>query len=277
MIRELKVTKIVAHILLILMSIVTLVPIVWMVMSSLKEFRWEIYGEKPVFIFTPVIKHYINAFLSPYDLWINLSNSVIISTGATVLSVLLGLLGAYAFARYDFRAKENLAFFVLSIRFLPDISVVIPMYLIFNALRLVDTHFGLIILYTLFNLPFCVWVIRSFLEEVPEEIEEAMLLDGESRLGVIRRITMPLAAPGIAATALLTFIFCWNEYTMAMFLSKTATQTMTMFMTQMRITLGIEWEILFTASTVHIIPVLLAAAFLQRYIVRGLTLGAVTE
>lgn len=160
-------TQIIAYAILIMASVVTLGPTYWMITSALKPEHSMLYSRTPTFFFTPSSRWFERLSTAQYGFLRIVINSMIISFGATGLSILLGIFAAYAFARYDFSHKEDLAFYMLSYRFMPTISVIIPLFLIYKGIGLNDTHIGLIFLYTVFNLPFAVWMLRSFIEEIP--------------------------------------------------------------------------------------------------------------
>lgn len=275
MVRRKKGRDLVCYCIMILAVLIVLIPIGWMALTSLKPYRWLVYGEKPTFIFEPSIIHYQEIFEHPYLAGPRVVNSLIISTVGTILATVLGILGAYVFSRYKIRGAKNLAFFILSIRFLPPIAVAVPLFILFTSYGLIDTYPGLILAYGTFNLPFAMWLILGFINEIPKDIDESAMLDGYSRLQIIRHFILPLCAPGIAVTALFTFIFIWNEFLVSYYLTREGTATMIMFITSMRLFHGFEWEKLYAATIIHFIPVLVIALFLQKYIVRGLTFGAV--
>ena len=204
-----------------------------------------------------------------------LLNSFVIASSSTVLTVALGSFAAYGLARFHFRGNRNLAVWILSQRMFPPIAAVIPFFIIFNTLHLLDTHIALIIVYTAFNLPFFVWMMRDFLMSIPTEIEESALVDGASRLRTFITITLRLAAPGVFALAIIIFIFCWNEFLFAFMLVRSDAKTLPIEFAGLRTIRGVEWGNLCSLATLVIIPAILVTIFAQKYIVRGLTFGAV--
>lgn len=266
--------KILGYTILILASAIILVPIVWTVISSFKAYYQDlVYSPVPILFFVPSLVNYVKLFTVPYLAQRNILNSLIISGFTTGIAVGLGTFSGYALSRL-WRSKFT-TFFILSIRFLPPISFVVPLYLLYTASGLLDTYPGLILAYTAFNVPFALWLIRGFIEDVPTDLDDSMIVDGYSRLQTIRKIILPLAAPGIAVTALFTFIFVWNEFLIAFVLTRASTSTLAVFIVGLNTNFGFEWELLFATTVIQMVPMLLVVIFLQRYIARGLTFGAV--
>lgn len=202
-----------------------------------------------------------------------ISDSLIVALAATVVSMAVGSLAAYALARYRV-GGPHLAFWILSIRMFPPIASALPLFLFMRSLRILDTHLALILTYTMMNLPFVVWMMRGFFQDLPRELEEAALTDGCSRFGVFTRVAFPLAAPGLVATALFCFIFSWNEFLFALILTRSRVQTLPVVIPGLVGGHEILWGEISAISTIAIVPVIVLAFALQRYLVRGLTLGA---
>lgn len=259
-------------ILVLAIVVVCVFPFAWMLMTSLKTRVQAI--DPSVWIFSPTLENY-RAVFQKRDLFLYIKNSIIVVTITTVISIALGTLAAYGFARFHFSRKEDIAFWILSLRMLPPMAVVIPFFLLGRFLGLLDTHILLAIVYLSFNIPFTIWMMRGFIEEIPQEIEEAALIDGCSRFEVLRRIVFPLALPGIAATAIFCVIQSWNEFTLAFFLTsfnaRTVPTTVTFFLSVM----GIVWGEMAAVGVVASVPVLVFAFIVQKYLVRGLTFGAI--
>ena len=251
----------------------TFVPLYWMFITSIKPSD-DYLAVPPVwFPAEPTILHY-TAALFAYRGLDGLINSVIISAAATLLSTALGTLMAYSLARFN-TGGQHLSFWVLSQRFLPPIANVLPIFLIYRALGLHDTHFGLIIAYTVFTLPVTVWMMFAYFRQMPKSLEEAALVDGCTRWQSLRRVAIPLAMPGIVAAAVFAFIACWTEFFFALILtSQTAFTLPTVF----RAFLGFQGAQYGEASAlamVSLVPSIILGILVQRHLVRGLTLGAV--
>ena len=251
------------------------IPIVWLIMTSFKM-RPDIISDHPVWIFRPTLEHYIRVLarkeVFPVDLYF--SNSLIVTISTTLLAILITFPAAYSIARFN-TGGRNLSFWILSIRMLPPVVFLIPMGMLFMSYHLLDTKFGLIIVYLTFNIPFATWTLKSFIEEIPREIEESALIDGAGRLGVIIRVTFPLCAPGLVAVSLICFIFSWNEFLYALVLTSLRAVTMTVGTARFLTGYAIWWGDISAAATVAMIPVIILGFLSQKYLVRGLTLGAI--
>lgn len=255
-------------------SIFALVPIVWIVSTSLKN-RVDIFTLPPKFFFRPSFVAY-KKFLTPGpdSILRILANSTIVAVGTVILTLLLASLAAYAFSRYRFRGRQELLFFVMATRLLPPITAVIPLFLMMNELGLIDTRRVLIIIYTALNIPFATWMMKSFFDAVPKELEEAARIDGCSSLGALTRITVPLAAPGFAATSIFIFILAWNEFLFAFIFTSVDARTVPVIIPETVGEFQIYWQDMATLATLLMIPTIGFAIFAQRHLVRGLTTGA---
>ena len=261
----------------------TVFPFGWMVLTSLKEPR-DMLAVPPKIVFQPTTENYeailigkrrgLYASARP-DFPRFFLNSVVISTGAVALSVAAGILAAYALARFTFPFKEQLAFLFLSFRFAPFITFLIPLYILFQRVGLYNTHVGLILAYQLITLPFTIWMLRSFFMEVPLEVEEAAKIDGCSWWGVLTRVILPLSLPGLAVTVILGFMFSWNAFNYPLMLAGRQTFPVTVGAIQFISYEQVLWGQMAAASLVAIVPQLLLSLSVQKYIVRGLTMGAV--
>jgi multiple sugar transport system permease protein len=204
-------------------------------------------------------------------------NSLIVCILSTLLTVMLGTLTAYGFSRYNIKGKDDLLFFILSTRMLPPVVVVIPVFLMFRTLRLTDSHIGLILLYTAFNVSFAVWVLKGFIDEIPTEYEEAAMVDGYTRFEAFRKIVLPQAATGIAATAVFCFIFAWNEYAFAFLLTRTKAQTVPAWLPYQVGVLGYDWGAAAAGTFVFLLPVMIFTILLRKHLVRGISFGAIRK
>lgn len=213
----------------------------------------------------------------PSDYVFRLRNSLIIAGVSTVLSVGLGLFAAYAFSRFDMPGKNDLLFFILSTRMLPAVVVTIPLFLMYRQLQLHDTHLGMILLYTVFNLSFSVWLLKGFMDEIPREYEEAALVDGYTRWQAFYKIVLPQAATGIAATTVFCLIFAWNEYAFSLMLTSEEARTAPPSIATMLGRGGIEWSAIAAGTLGFLIPVVIITFVLRRYLLRGITFGAIRQ
>jgi multiple sugar transport system permease protein len=214
----------------------------------------------------------------PSDYVFNLRNSVIIAGLSTVFSVGLGLFSAYAFSRFDIPGKDDLMFFILSTRMLPAVVVTIPLFLMYRALGLHDTHLGMILLYTVaVNLSLAVWLLKGFIDEIPKEYEEAAMIDGYSRFQAFYKVVLPQAVTGIAATTVFCLIFAWNEYAFALNMSSENARTAPPSIATMLGRGGIEWAAIAAGTLGFLIPVVIVTFALRNYLLRGVTFGAVRQ
>lgn len=303
--------KNVRAILVVLVALVGLVPVLIMGLTTFKS-RADVVAVPPRFIFQPTLEGV--AFLltersnlsgkrleeakknaenlglfeqialqngqvvtGPSDFVMRLRNSLIIAGGSTVASVVLGVFAAYAFSRFNMPGKDDLLFFILSTRMLPAVVVTIPLFLMYRQLGLHDTHLGMILLYTVFNLSLTVWLLKGFIDEIPKEYEEAALVDGYSRLQAFYKIVLPQAATGIAATTVFALIFAWNEYAFALMLTSQAARTAPPAIATMQGRGGIEWSAIAAGSLVFLIPVVIVTFALRKHLLRGVTFGAIRQ
>jgi multiple sugar transport system permease protein len=268
-------------VLLVLLAVVMLFPVVWMLETSLKEGR-DVYAVPAKLLgFDVTFEHYKDVFVQrggtgASDLAVSLKNSVLVAGLSTVIATLLGVPAAWAFSRFRVRAKKDLLFFILSTRFMPPVVVVIPIFLMYRDLALIDTKLGLILIYAAFNLPFTIWMMKGFVDEVPSEYEDAAMLDGYSRIEAFHRFTLPLLVPGIAATAVFALIFSWNEFVFAVFLtSSESARTAPPAIAGLIGGTTIDWGLVAASAMVFAAPVLLFAFLVRKHLVAGVTLGAV--
>ncbi len=206
-----------------------------------------------------------------------LKNSLIISLTSTFLAVTLGLLSAYAFSRWDIPGKGDWLFFILSTRMLPAVVVTIPIFLMYRVVGLYDTHIGMILLYTAFNLSLSVWLLKGFIDEIPKEYEEAALVDGYSRMQAFRKIVLPQCVTGIAATAVFCLIFAWNEFAFSLMLTSSKARTAPPSIATIQGVGGIEWGAIAAGSLLFLIPVVIVTFALRNHLLRGVTFGAIRQ
>ena len=258
--------------------VVTIVPFFWLVTTSFKR---EIdYLAYPPEIIPPAwtLEGY-RVLFEQQDLGHYFANSVIVTVTSTALAVFIGALAAYSLARarFPFRLNGILAFWMLLTRMYPAIATAIPYFLIMRDLRLLDTLPALIVTYTAFNLPFVIWLLIGFYEELPIELERAAMIDGCSVWTRFRKIVLPLSAPALVATAILSAVLAWNEFLFAVMLTRVNAKTLPVVMSGFITDKGTQWDQMTALGVITVLPVLAFALAVQRYLVRGLTLGAVKE
>lgn len=247
-----------------------LFPIYWLLLTSVQP-RDELMNYPPRFFTTrPTLAPYRFTFRTALPEFLN---SIIIASVATAVAVALGATSGYAFARYRV-GGNTLPFWILSLKFFPPVVAIVPYFVMMMRLRLVDTHTAVILPHLILTVPFAVWMIRGFVKEVPQELEDAALIDGCSQLSVIRRITLPLIAPGLVVTALFCFIWSWNDFMFALILTRNVAMTIPVKIAGMKEAHGMMWGEVSATAALATVPIIAMALILQKYLVRGLSLGS---
>ena len=297
-----------AGVLVVTYALITILPIVWIMITGFKSGPDSI-SYPPKVIFAPSLEGYVNLFttrtrvtpeqlaalpppetladrvarsrdmviVGPSKFGERFMNSVIIGFGSTFLSIVLGTLAAYGFSRFKVPLKDDLLFFILSTRMMPPIAVAIPIFLMYRQLGLSDTHLGMILLYTAVNISLAVWLLKGFIDEIPREYEEAALIDGYTRFQAFVKVVLPQAATGIASTAIFCLIFAWNEYAFAVLLTSGAAQTAPPFIPTIIGIGGLDWPAVAAGATIFLMPVMIFTILLRKHLLRGITFGAVRK
>jgi multiple sugar transport system permease protein len=258
----------------IVLAIVVL-PIYWMVAASFKSNK-EITQDATLFPHAPTLDNYRRLFLYK-DFGDYLTNSLAVTAASVALALAAGTLGAYAITRFRLRfgIERRVGLALLTLRIVPPVVILIPVYLLMLSLRLLDTWLGLIITYTALNITFVVWMMESFFREIPADLEEAAMVDGDSRFTAFRRITLPLAAPGVVATAIFAVVVTFNEFLFALALTATPrAMTMPRGTATLIGRIDTDWAAMSAAGVIGALPIVIFALLVQRHLVRGLTLGA---
>lgn len=254
-----------------LIALAFLFPLAWMILAAFKT-EAQAFATPPVLFFTPILDNFQRALPSYLPA---LRNSLIAALGSTLLAFVLGLPAAFALAVYPTRRAHGVLTWMLSTKFMPAVGVIVPLFLLFRNLQLLDTLPGLILMYTTINLPLVVWMMHSYLSEIPFAIYEAAKVDGASVGQEFFRIALPLSLPGISATALLAIIFAWNEVFFALNLTSANAAPLSVFIGGFKTSQGLFWAQLSAAATLTVLPVLIFGWIAQRQLVRGLSFGAV--
>jgi multiple sugar transport system permease protein len=257
------------YLLLVAILIPFLFPLAWMFLSSLKT-QVQNTAFPPVWIFQPTLNNYREVFVkNPFFTftW----NSLVVAAGSTGLALLLGLPGSYAIARFK---RTGIALAILTARMAPGIGYLIPWFILFTKMKMIDTYSALILTHLIVALPLVLWVMIGFFEDVPAELIEAARIDGCSNFGAFRRVALPLVKPGIVATAILSFIFSWNNFLFSLIIAGFKTRTLPIAVYNFLSYEEINWGGLTAAATIITLPVLILSLFIQKHIVRGLTFGA---
>ena len=262
------------YLVLLVAIVFTVFPIVVMLLDAIKPTPL-ITQTPPVWTFPPTPEHFHNVLqIQSYPFGAYFRNSVVVASVSTAVTLLASFLAAYSMARYD-TGGRNFDFWILGTRMLPPAALLIPMYVLFNTFHLIDTVWALIIVYMTVNIPLCVWVLRSFIREIPFELEESAQIDGAHVWQILLRIIFPLTAPGLAAVAVLSFIACWNEFFFALIFTQINAVTLTKGTAAFVGAYETQWGEIAAATGIGMIPPMLLGFAVQRYLVRGLSLGAI--
>jgi multiple sugar transport system permease protein len=279
--KKINIKVILSLLLLLVMLGFYLFPLYWMAATALKT-RTQIFTMPPVFVFEPTLKNFQDVFISnrtgedtKFGFFFQMS--IIISLLSTFFSVTIGTMAAYSLSRFKIKGKGDLMFFILSTRMLPPIATLVPLYLLYINVGLTDTVFGMVLLYTMFNLGFTVWMMKSFIDEIPMEYEEAALVDGYTRFETFMKIVLPQAATGIATSAVFSLIASWNEFVFGSILTTRYARTVP---PAVSVTLGIEgyeWGRIAATAFLFVLPVLIFTFLVRKSLLRGLTFGAIKK
>jgi len=252
-------------------------PILLVVLSSFKEAS-QIFEVPPTLFFRPTIENYATLWSGRPEFFRALGSSLIVTIGTTLLAIVASTLAGYVYARHRSRWLSGTAFGMLAARMLPPIIVTVPLFPIVNVLRMNDTHLLLILLYAGFYVSLGTWIMRGFVAQLPIELEEAAAVDGAGLPAILLRVVLPLVVPGMIAVAIFVVVFAWNEYVFAMIFTTRDARTAPVVIGEMLGTVeGVQWGVIFAAATVQLVPVLALVIALQRYLVAGLTAGAVKQ
>jgi multiple sugar transport system permease protein len=264
------------YVMVILLTLLIITPFLWMFLGSFKS-NFELMQKQgqTLWIDNPTLSNYIRLF-QEYDFARYFLNSTIVSSVTAVIATSFSAFAGYSLARFTFPGKGLMSFLILLTQMIPAIATIIPLFLWFQWLHLLNTYWALIIAYNAFAIPFCTWLLRGFFMEIPIELEEAALIDGASQLGTFFRIVLPLSMPGLLATLIFSFILAWQEFLFAVtFTSSSELRTLTVGVAAMRGKDIVDWGLLNAGVVVTTVPLAILFAFVQRYLVKGLTAGAV--
>ena len=265
----------------ILMTVTTLLPIWWMFVVSFRS-RVELFGRPTLTISRFFTENYTNV-LTDNAFQRYMTNSLLVSSCNALLVIVLALLATYALSRYKLVGRDNIFFWLITNRMAPPAAFLLPLFIMFTRTfrfgdwTLFDTQIGLILVYCVFNLPFAIWLLKGVVDGIPIELDDAAMIDGAGIFGVLRHVIVPLAAPGLAVTGILSWIFAWNEYLFAANLTSIQARTITTGLAEFVTVTGTNWGELAAMSMITLVPSAVIVIFAQRYIVMGLTFGAVKE
>ncbi|QPM69111.1 carbohydrate ABC transporter permease [Atribacter laminatus] len=263
------------YIIAIIFIFAALFPIYWILTLSLKN-QIDSFVYPPTWIFKPIADNYIKLFVDESFVKY-LINSLVVSIISVGIGLVLGAPAAYALSRLKIKGIEWLLFIILCIRMIPPMSLAVPFFTIFAKYRMIDTYLGLIIVYLTFTLPLIIWILKAFFDEVPQALEECAVLEGCSTFQVFRKISLPLISEATVAAAILSWIFSWNEFLFAMILTRESAKTAPVMITSFMKFEDLEWGLIAAASMIIAFPVVIFGIFVRRYLVSGLTSGALKE
>ncbi len=255
-----------------LLLVVALFPFFWLLQMSFRS-NEDILGLN--LLVSPTLENYLALRVGQFPR--SFGNSVLASAASTLLSLVIGVPAAYALSRVEFRGRRQVALWVLATRMAPPIAFTIPFFLAYRHLELLDTILGLVVIYLTFNLALVIWMMRTFFDSVPRALEEAAWIDGSSVWGTFLRVALPLAAPGLAATAVLCFIYSWNDFFYSLILTRTRAMTAPVAIVNFMQYEGWEWGKIAAGGTLVMMPVVVFSILVRRYLISGLTMGAVKE
>ncbi|MEX2297250.1 MAG: carbohydrate ABC transporter permease [Dongiaceae bacterium] len=257
-----------------LLLFVWVLPLVWAIVVSLKSER-EVLAYPPSVVFEPTWANYVDALFGAFSILNSLTTSMIVATATTALTIVLAVPAAYAFARLRLPAKRSLGFYTLATQMVPPVGLVIPYFLILNRFGWLDTYHGMVVVYLTFSLPFAIWLLVSYMEDIPWEMEEAAMLDKASRLQALWHVVIPQVRGGIAVTVIFVFLNAWNEFLFAVQLGGNNVRPVTVAMYNFVSVEQTLWAKLSAAALVAMLPVVIIGIAAQKQIVKGLTVGAV--
>ncbi|GAB2674532.1 carbohydrate ABC transporter permease [Thalassiella azotivora] len=268
-------SRVVVAVVLTLVLLWTLVPLAWMVMASFKSSA-DVTAGTPQVLFEPTLDNYRDLFSGPNDLTPYLWHSVVAAGVSAILSLVLGTLAGYGLSRSLMRRKNDLSFWIISTRMAPIAAVILPLFLMFRLAGLIDTLPGLVLAYMTFNLPFAIWLMSAFFSDISPSIEESALVAGCSRWQAFWHVVLPLSKAGLVTTGVLCLVFAWNDYAFATVFSGPNSQTLPIAASQLVTQTGIDWGQVTAIGTIVVLPMILAGLAVRRWLVTGLSLGAVT-
>lgn len=272
--RRINIVRLLLIAVMVVVVVIYVLPTFWVISTSFKSEKDAFAIPPKWFLFEPTLENYRIAFID-YNMLPNFKNSVIVAVGSTLLALLLGTPAAYALSRFTFKFRENLMFWFLSTRMAPPIMVALPFFLISRNIGLYDTLSLLIVVNVLTNLAWVVFMMRSFFDEIPIDVDESALIDGTGWFGALTRVIMPLVTPGLAATAIFCLIMAWNEYFFALVLTSVNSKTLPAAITSFLTVHGLLWGPMCAAGTAVMLPILLFTMWMQKHLIRGMTMGAV--
>ena len=265
---------VVSYVLLCLVLLWFIFPLFWILSTSTKQEKEYLIVPPKIVSESPTLRHYKTVFKKGIK---PLINSLIAVTFSTILSIFIGLMAAYGLTRIQTKWRDSYTMWIITLRLFPPIAIILPVFLLMKNLRLLDTYWSLIFVYTVFNLPFSVWMLRAFLVEIPYEIDECALIDGCSHMKILFRLLAPIAKTGIVTTAIFCSIFSWNEFIMAAILTRSATRTFIVYAASYKSAQNLNFGDIAAVIVIGAIPIIILFLFTKKQFVKGISWGAVKE
>lgn len=259
-------------VLILVAMFVMLVPIIWIFLAAFKS-HVDVYQLK--LFFTPTLENFSIVFDDPYRLGEKLLNSTIVAFVTIIFAIPIATLAAYSFSRFRMRGETMMLVTILATQFVPAVVIILPFFVMFRDVGLLDTRLGLILVNLAIVMPFAIWMIKGFIDGIPMDTEEAAMVDGSSRLQVIRNIVLPMAAPGLLTSAIFCFIIAWNEFLFALILTNKNAVTLPIGLALFKGEEGDLWNLLSAAGIIIMAPMFVLALMIRKYFVQGMTMGAV--
>ena len=264
--------EVIRLVLVLIVALVMMIPIVWIALAAFKQ-HVDVYQLK--LLFRPTLENFALVFDSPYHLGRKLLNSTIVSLVTVAVAIPIATGAAYSFSRFRMRGERVMFVMILATQFVPAVVIVLPFFLLFRDLGILDTRLGLILVNLSIVTPFAIWMIKGFIDGIPRDTEEAALVDGSTRIQVIRNIVLPMAAPGLVAAAIFCFIISWNDFLFALILTTNKAVTLTVGLALFQAEEGDLWNLLAAAGIIIMVPMFVLALVIQKHFVQGMTMGAV--
>ena len=258
--------------LILMAAFIMLIPIIWIALAAFKT-HVDVYQLKVFFRTT--LENFTIVFQSPYDLGDKLFNSTIVAFVTVVLAIPIATCAAYSFSRFAMRGETTMLVLILATQFVPAVVIVLPFFVMFRDIGLLDTRVGLILINLAIVMPFAIWMIKGFIDGIPVDTEEAALVDGSTRMQVIRNIVLPMAAPGLVTAGIFCFIIAWNEFLFALILTSKNAVTLPIGLALFKAEEGDLWNLLAAAGIIIMVPMFVLALIIQKHFVQGMTMGAV--
>ncbi len=264
--------KLLQTVLILLATLIMLVPILWIFLAAFKN-HIDVFQLK--LLFTPTLQNFLTVFEAPYHLGQKLINSTIVAFVTVLIAIPIATMAAYSFSRFKLVGETAMLVTILATQFVPAVVIVLPFFVMFRDVGLLDTRIGLVLVNLAIVMPFAIWMIKGFIDGIPIDTEEAAMVDGSSRLQVIRNIVLPMAAPGLLTAGIFCFIIAWNEFLFALILTNREAVTLPIGLALFKAEEGDLWNLLSAAGIIIMVPMFVLALLIRKYFVQGMTMGAV--